>query len=89
MLNDKLLNLKKPDIEFEIIKNSDEFELIFESNSLAIDVFLSLEKDCSFSDNYFDLIPGETKRVFLKIDEEIDEKYLYKNLKIVTLADTY
>ena len=85
----KLLNLKKPDIEFEIIKNSDEFELIFESNFLAIDVFLSLEKDCSFSDNYFDLIPGETKRVFLKIDEEIDEKYLYKNLKIVTLADTY
>ena len=85
----KFLNLKKPEIEFEINRNRNEYELTFESNSLAIDVFLSLEKECSFSDNYFDLIPGEKKHIFLKIDEEIDKKYLYKNLKIVTLADTY
>ena len=85
----KLLNLKKPEIEFKIIRNGEEFELKFESNALALDVFLSMEEDCSFSDNYFDLIPGETKRIFLKIDEEIDKKYLYKNLKIITLADTY
>ena len=84
-----MLNLKKPEIEFKIIRNGEEFELKFESNALALDVFLSMEEDCSFSDNYFDLIPGETKRIFLKIDEEIDKKYLYKNLKIITLADTY
>ena len=85
----KDLSLKKPEIKFQIRRNKSEYILTLESNTLAIGVFLSLDKAHFFSDNYFDLIPGEKKQVVLKIDEEIDGKYLNKNLKIITLADTY
>ena len=85
----KELDLNKPEIKFKIKRTKTNYILILETNILALDVFLSLEKEHFFSDNYFDLIPGEKKQVFLKTDKEIDEKYLYKNLKIITLADTY
>jgi beta-mannosidase len=85
----KELDLNKPEIKFKIKRNKRDYILILETDLLALDVFLSLEKEHFFSDNYFDLIPGEKQQVILKIDKEIEEKYLYKNLKIITLADTY
>jgi hypothetical protein len=40
-----------------------------------------------FADNFFDLLPGEIKRVELKSSAEIPG--IDKKLKVLSLADTY
>ena len=45
------------------------------------------EADVIFSDNFFDLMPGETRTV--RVASELSAKQLARRLKSMSLADTY
>ena len=45
------------------------------------------EADVIFSDNFFDLMPGETRTV--RVASKLNAKELARRLKSMSLADTY
>jgi beta-mannosidase len=83
----KDLSLGKTEISKTITKIPDGFSVTLTARQLAKNVYLSTLRKGSFSDNFFDLLPGESRTVtFLTRDNGpgFEEK-----LKILTLADTY
>ena len=57
------------------------------TEKLAKDVYLASRSQNNFSDNYFDLLPGEEKKVFiLKDGSNLNFK---EDFKIVTLKSTH
>lgn len=55
---------------------------------LRAGVYLSVEGETAhFSDNFFDLMPGETRTV--RVASELNAKELARRLKSMSLADTY
>ncbi len=73
----KDLKLSKPTIQ---ITKIDDLTVEFTSDVLAKNVFLSSDEETFFSDNYFDLIPNEKKRIQLSKSKE--------NIQIKSLFDT-
>ena len=69
----KKMNLFKPEIKITIEKEENHFVLLLLSDVLAKNVFVDSDIDGSFSDNFFDLIPGEEKRIKFYPEEDIDE----------------
>ena len=59
----KNLSLEKSEIVSEIVKNKESFLITLLSETLQKDVFLSFNKKGKLSDNYFDLLPNESKTV--------------------------
>lgn len=87
---EKFLILKEPKFTINIKEAVTGYKIEISSNTLARYVFLSLKgKDNSafFSDNYFDLMPNETKVVSLTT--KCDFEYIKSNLKITSLHDSY
>ena len=81
------LALQKPDIQPEIIKETAQWIIRLQSDQLAKDVYLNFEGDEGFfEDNYFDLLPGETKTVIYKLK---NQKTPDKKLSIMSLWDSY
>ena len=85
----KELDLNKPEIKFKIKRTKTNYILILETNILALDVFLSLEKEHFFSDNYFDMLPNTTKTITVKKDDLADLKSFRVKLNVTSLVDTY
>ena len=80
----KNLKLKKPLITFRHMKTEKGYRFEFTTDRLAKNLFLSFENHNGFfTDNYFDLIPGETKVVDFITDEKISN--IREKLKIRTL----
>lgn len=73
----KDLKLSKPTIQMTKI---DDLTIELTSDVLAKNVFLSSDEDVFFSDNYFDLLPNEKKRI------QLSKKIA--TLKIKSLFDT-
>lgn len=73
----KDLKLTKPNIN---IKKLDELTYQITSDVLAKDVFLSADEDVFFSDNFFDVLPGE--KVTIKLDKPV------RHVKVKSLFDT-
>jgi beta-mannosidase len=81
----KELNLPKPKI---LLKAIDKNHIEVTTDKLARFVWLQLPKTINaFSDNYFDLLPGEKKIVVLSGKEEVAE--VIKKIKVLSLVDTY
>ncbi len=71
-----------------MIKINDGYELQLNSDKYAKDVYLSMEDyDGFFEDNYFDLFPGEIKKVKYQTNKQIEG--LLKKLKVISLVDSY
>lgn len=83
----KDLSLEKPEIKMNVIKNDGGYEIELSANKLAKDVYLSMDQDGFFTDNYFDLPPGVTKKIEIKTQTEIID--LKSKIKIVSLIDSY
>jgi len=83
----KDLNLPEPNIQKEIVKTEEECQVNLKTDKLAKNVFLSINKEGHFSDNYFDLLPGEEKQLVFKSNKLKDS--FEKELKVISLADTY
>ena len=62
----KELKLPKSDIQQKIVKTDKRFSITIKSNVLLKDVFLFTEEKGHFSDNFFDVLPNQTKTVFFE-----------------------
>jgi beta-mannosidase len=66
----------------------DGYEVTLESDRFARAVFLSLEGiDNFFENNYFDILPGE--KVTVKVQSVLSPELFNKQLKIISLRDSY
>ncbi|RLD52699.1 MAG: glycoside hydrolase family 2 protein [Bacteroidetes bacterium] len=83
----KDLRIIEPSIQQEITKTENGYRLILKTDKLAKNVFLSVDGDGFFSDNYFDLLPGESKEIRFVPEGEIVG--FEKELKVITLFDTF
>ncbi len=85
---DKHLELEKPVITYEIKKNKDEYEIILSTNTYTKFMMLDFQNfDVIFSDNYFNLLKGTTKKVTFITDKTLEE--IKENIIIKSLRDTY
>jgi len=84
----KDLKLEKPYIKVSSMKTNNGYELTLISNKYAKDVYLSFKnKTGSFSNNYFDLFPGVTKKIEFRTEEQIVN--IIGELSIFSLVDSY
>jgi beta-mannosidase len=79
------LKLPKPNIKWRINSENGQSNIVLESAVLAKNVFL-IGDDCHFSDNFFDLLPGEKKQV--AIQTTLDPDSLAHQIKILHLEET-
>ena len=76
------MKLEKPVVKISVERDFDGYSLIIKTNKLAKYMYLSYENyNGFFTDNYFDLIPGITKKVKFITKETI--KNPIKELKIM------
>ncbi len=85
----KSLKLTQPDIKFEIIENPSNYEILLETDLLAKNIYLETEWNGNFSDNFFDLIPGQKKSILLFKSNDMSIDKLRKGLQIYSLVDCY
>ncbi|MCD4664878.1 MAG: glycoside hydrolase family 2 protein, partial [Bacteroidales bacterium] len=83
----KDLQLPEPNIQKEIVKTEKGYQIILKTDKLAKNVFLSIDEDGFFSDNYFDLLPGDNKRVSYISEQSTDS--FESDLKTISIFDTY
>lgn len=82
----KNLQLPKPTITSTVLKKGDTWEITLKSDVLAKDVYLNFAGvEGFFSDNYFDLLPGVTRKIsFMPKDKSL----LLSKLELVSLVDS-
>lgn len=82
------LQLEEPQITKIIKKTENGFEINLQTNKLAKNIYLEfLRQPGHFSENYYDLIPGISKKIIFNSAKGI--KNPEDLLKIKTLLDTY
>ncbi len=85
----KKLNIPHPEVSVKNIKNTDSgFDILLTTPQLAKNVYLQIgDEEGFFSDNYFDLLPGEKKTIHL--NTEISKSRLDSVLEVRTLDDAF
>jgi beta-mannosidase len=84
----KELGLTAAAIRMEIHPVPCGYSIGLTAERLAKNVFLSLgDAEGSFSDNYFDLLPGEKILVSLETEERLTD--MRSRIRIMSLVDTY
>jgi beta-mannosidase len=77
-----------PKIEPSVSKTADVYTITLQSAKLARSVYLSFsDLDVQASDNYFDLLPGETATITLKSPATLDQ--IKSGLKVTSLTDAF
>lgn len=76
----KELDLKPSKIQHKITKIEGGFEIEISSDVLQKDVFLHTKEKGHFSDNFFDLLPNETKTIFFETKAESIDDLKLKSL---------
>jgi beta-mannosidase len=83
----KKLILRVPNITFEYQKVEKQHILYMISNCVVKNVWLDYTGDgFSFSDNYFDLLPNQKKKIIIETDRE---DFSLQNLNVKSLVDTF
>lgn len=84
----KDLNLPHPSLRISLKEVKGTYELTLKSDKLAKDVFVEIPvHGARFTDNFFDLLPGETKKI--QITTPKGEKIDAKTIKINHIRATY
>ena len=84
----KQVHLPEAHISTELTQTADGYHLKLSSPVLARSVYVTFgAASAEVSDNYFDLLPGETVDVAVKSRETLDR--LKTNLHVVSLADAF
>lgn len=83
----KDLDLGKPQITKTVTKSAEGYKVTLTSDHLAKNVYLTSGQKGSFSLNFFDLLPGETKTVSFTTKD--NRPGFEENLKTMTVSDTY
>ncbi len=86
----KDLDFPDPQWKYEITEGEGGFDLTFTTVNLAKNIYVSADGvDGFFSDNFFDLLPGEEKTITFSTVEKVSSDDFNDMLKIVTLVDSY
>ena len=86
----KDLNLPTPIIKYNIEKAEGGFRLVLSTNKLAKNLYISVDNiEGKFSDNYFDLMAGDTIEIKFSASEQIELSKFKENLKILSLVDSF
>ncbi|MCW0481481.1 beta-mannosidase [Gaoshiqia sediminis] len=84
----KELNLPKPEVDYTIAAVDGGFEISLQSDKLAKNLFITIgDEEGFFSDNYFDLLPGEPVKI--KLQTAIPKEKLDEVLAIQTLDGAF
>ena len=84
----KDLNLPEPSVQHTVVKTDAGFDIHLETDKLAKNIYLQTgDEQGFFSDNYFDLLPGDKKTVSLTTD--LTEERLAEVLTVRTLDDAF
>lgn len=84
----KDVDFPKANIKLQSVAVADGYEVTLESDVFARGVFLSIEGiDNFFSDNYFDLLPGEPVKIH--VSTSLDKATFDKQLKAICISDAY
>jgi beta-mannosidase len=84
----KELNIPEPTIEHTIKRTDTGYELELKTDKLAKNVYLQIgDEEGFFSDNYFDMLPGE--KVTITLESGLPEEKLQGVLTIRTLDDAF
>ncbi|MEM8508436.1 MAG: glycoside hydrolase family 2 protein [Bacteroidota bacterium] len=83
----KELKLPNPELHYEIREKETTFEVTFTTQRLAKDIYLASSGSGNFSDNYFDLLPGQSKTVTIEKDSTLSN--FEEDLRVITLKDSY
>lgn len=84
----KEIDFPKANIKWQSLPTQGGYEVTLESDVFARGVFLSIEGiDNFFSDNYFDLLPGEPIKI--QVTTSLDKASFDKQLKTVSLSEAY
>jgi beta-mannosidase len=82
------IHLPPAPLKTELTKAADGYHLKVTSPVLARDVYVSFANlDADYSDNYFDLLPGETREIIIKT--QAAEDAVRNGLKVISLADAF
>ena len=86
----KEMRLSHPHITYEVAKNEDKYILTLTSDKLARNVYIeSREYDGFFTDNYFDLLPGQQKIVEFQFSDDVNVKQLEEDFQIISIIDAF
>lgn len=84
----KEIDFPKADIRMTSVPSGDGYDVTVESNVFARGVFLSIDGiDNFFSDNYFDLLPGEP--VTIHVTTSLNKEEFDRQLRSESIADAY
>jgi beta-mannosidase len=84
----KNLNLPAPKINKTITPITAGYRILLSTDQLAKNVYVEIdEADGFFSDNFFDLLPGEIVAIEFQCEADISD--LVNKLKILTIQETY
>jgi len=84
----KELNVPEPNVEYTVSQADNGFDIEVSTDKLAKNVYFRLgSEEGFFSDNYFDMLPGETRTIHL--ETEISEQQLNEVLTVRTLDDAF
>ncbi|UII75463.1 glycoside hydrolase family 2 protein [Flagellimonas sp. HMM57] len=83
----KELVLPSSGLTHSITEKEGRYEVHLKTEKLAKDVYLASRSTNNFSDNYFDLLPGQKKTVFILKDGS--DLNFAEDLKVLTLDTTY
>ena len=84
----KNLSITQPTVEYTINKTDTGFNIELKTNKLAKNVYLQIDDEKGFfSDNYFDLFPGE--KVLINLNTKISEAKLNEVLTVRTLDGAF
>jgi len=85
--NNKDLLLTQPLIETKVTKVPEGYQIQLITDKLAKNVHISVETEGDFSDNYFDLLPGDKKDIIFSTRQKI--RNFSSLMHITTLVDSY
>ena len=82
----KAMQMLKPSIEMTVTRQADGCTVEIVSDVFAVGVYLSApDEQASFSDNFFDLLPGRRHRITVRSVKELSGG----NMKIYSITDSY
>ena len=84
---EKKLNLPKTTLTAEKRINGDTVEITVTADKFARLIRLESESVKNFSDNCFDLLPGESKTVTIAVGDGISAEKLMNSIKVISLTD--
>lgn len=84
----KELNVPNPQVDHTIVKADNGFQIELKTDKLAKNVYLQIgDEEGFFTDNYFDMLPGE--KITINLKTKISEEKLNELLTVRTLDDAF